>query len=290
MKLNMRILPNLLYLRAFEAVSRHLNISKAADELFVTPSAVSQQIKALEEDLGVSLLDRSQHRIKLTTAGQEYALTLFNVFNILRQASTKVRAYKNKPSIRIGVHNTLGIKCLIPKLNTFYETYPNINIQLLIFHEQNSPTDVDIEIVYHEAGPTSSDIKLINDYLVAIQAAKDNKTLKKARMINVSSSIRHEDWPRWLKAAKIKAPETSPITFRETMQAIEAAKNGLGIFVTHYLFVKEELDRKTLKLAHPLKLKIPQAFYLKANEDVQKTPYFAAVKEWLIAHVFLDKK
>ena len=285
----MRILPNLIHLRAFEAVARHLNISKAGDELFVTHSAVSQQVKALEEDLGVSLINRSGHKIKLTAAGQEYAESIISIFNRLRQVSKKVRSTKNQSIIRLGVPNTLGLKCLIPKLGLFYDTYPDSQIQLLIFHDQNEPDDVDIEISYGERQGIDADMILAEDRLVAIKSPHYKASLENdARLIRVTPTMRQQDWPLWLAALKIEVDTSNMISFHETLQAIQAAENGLGIFVTHEIFVREDLKQNKLRLAHALMVTTDKVFYLKASDSAQETPRFQEVKAWLRDGVFKD--
>ncbi len=285
----MRILPNLLHLRAFEAVARHLNISKAGDELFVTHSAISQQVKALEEDLSVSLIDRSGHKIKLTAAGQEYAESIISIFNRLRQVSKKIRRYKNKSIIRLGVPNTLGLKCLIPKLGLFYDTYPDSQIQLLIFHDQNEPDDVDIEIGYAERQGIDADMILATDQLVAIKAPSYKTPIDQARLLKVTSPMRQQDWPQWLAATNLTLDTSNMISFHETLQAIQATENGLGIFVTHETFIKEDLKQNKLDLAHPAMASTNNVFYLKASDSVQETSRFKEVKAWLRNNVFNEK-
>ena len=278
----MRILPNLIHLRAFEAVARHLNISKAGDELFVTHSAISQQVKALEEDLGVSLINRTGHKIKLTAAGQEYAESIISIFNRLRQVSKKIRSSKNQSIIRLGVPNTLGLKCLIPKLSLFYDAYPDSQIQLLIFHDQNEPDDVDIEISYGDPQGIDADMILAQDRLVAIKSPTHKDKLNAgARLIKVTPSMRQQDWPLWLTAAHLTLDTSNMISFHETLQAIEATENDLGIFVTHEIFVKEDIKQNKLCLAHPLMVPTEKVFYLKASNDIKVLPRFQEVKSWL---------
>lgn len=288
----MERLPNPMHLRAFEAVARHLNISKAGDELFVSHSAVSQQVKALEEALGVNLIDRTGHKIKLTAAGQEYAETLMSAFGKVRQVSKKIRSYKNSAMIRLGIPNTLGIKCVIPKLSLFYNAYPHIPIQLLICHESNNPPDVDIEICYGEKTEVDATMFLSDDYLVAIKApsysdnwrSQANNSLP--HVISVSAALRKNDWPQWLAAANLELDLSRAILFRETIQAIEAAENALGVLVTHKIYVNDDLKNNGLLLADPQIVKTDNVFYLKANDSIKNTRAFEEIKTWLVNDVF----
>ncbi len=291
----MERLPNLIHLRAFEAVARHLNVSKAGDELFVSHSAISQQIKALEEMLDVQLLDRRGRKIKLTEAGQEYADVLISLFTRLRQATVKVKSHKENAAIRLSVPNTLAIKCIIPKLNIFYDVYPDIALELLIYHEKTPKSEVDIEIAYGNKEDIEPDMWLSDDYLVAIKSPNCETDLKKFsskkdRLIKVNAPLRQLDWTMWLKQAKLKKSLEKDLkkalAFSETIQAIEAAENGLGIFVTHEIFVKEDLKHNKLVLADPHRVYTNKAYHLKCNLEFQHKKEFTQIRDWLVKDIF----
>lgn len=291
----MERLPNLIHLRAFEAVARHLNVSKAGDELFVSHSAISQQIKALEEMLHVQLLDRRRRKIKLTEAGQEYADTLIDVFSRLRQATQKVKSHKENAAIRLSVPNTLAIKRIIPKLSIFYELYPDIPLELLIYHEKIPKSEVDIEIAYGNKEDIEPDMWLSDDYLIAVKSPNCETDLKKYsskndRLIKVNAPLRQFDWTMWLKQAKLKKSLEKDLkkalAFSETIQAIEAAENGLGIFVTHEIFVKDDLKQAKLTLADSCRVDTGKTYYLKARQETQNRKEFKEIQHWLINSVF----
>ncbi|MEX0276928.1 MAG: LysR family transcriptional regulator, partial [Ruegeria sp.] len=150
----LRRLPQLSSLRAFEAAGRRGSIKEAALELAVTPGAVSQQIKALEADLGVPLFVRKTRAIHLTAEGQRLQPTISEAFLNIRQAVDDVRPQR-APSMRIGSTNALISKWLLPRLHNFTSKHPDIQVH--IDSEPSSHADAemtaDVEIRYCTAPP-----------------------------------------------------------------------------------------------------------------------------------------
>ncbi len=280
----MRILPNLVHLRAFEAVCRHLNISKAANELCVSHSAISQQIKALEQDLNVSLIDRSSHKIKLTAQGQDYAQTVTAVFDRLRNATLKMRQYHQARPWVFAVPNTLGLQRIIPKLSEWYEAHPELKIQLLLRRDVNEGGEADFGISYAPLDSANTGLILAEDQLVAIKAYGSDLDFKQnAALIRVSADLRKEDWPRWLEGSGVSVDWQAGFSFHETIQAIAAAKNGLGILVTHTFFVAEDLASQKLELAYPCRINTGMAYYFKAKDEVGNSEALIALRDWLVS-------
>ena len=124
-------LPSLNALRAFEAAARHLSISKAADELSVTPAAVSHQVRALEQYLGVPLFRRLNRALMLTDAGQIFLPGLRDGFDALAQAVERVRAQCCEGgSLAVSVGPSFAAKWLVPRLDRFREAHPDIDIRI----------------------------------------------------------------------------------------------------------------------------------------------------------------
>ena len=125
-----RRLPPLNALRAFEAAARHLSFTKAAEELYVTQAAVSHQVKALEEALGVQLFRRLNRRLMLTDAGQLYLPALTEAFDGIDAATGRLRADENAGSLTVSVANSLAAKWLLPRLPRFRERHPEIDVEV----------------------------------------------------------------------------------------------------------------------------------------------------------------
>jgi LysR family glycine cleavage system transcriptional activator len=123
--------PSLNGLRAFEATARHLSMKVAAEELCVTPSAVSQLLRSLEEELGVSLFRRDHRALTLTEAGQALLAPVRNAFRLIADASDKVRGDPDGGAITISVTSFFAETWLIPRLDSFYALHPNIDLRIV---------------------------------------------------------------------------------------------------------------------------------------------------------------
>ena len=119
-------LPPLNFVKVFECSARHLNLRRAAEELGVTPGAVSQQIRALEMNLGMPLFERLHKKLRLTAAGQELYATSNQVLQLLQ--ATVDRLPSPRQMVRITAAPTLCTRWLVPRLSTFYERHPNVGV------------------------------------------------------------------------------------------------------------------------------------------------------------------
>jgi LysR family transcriptional regulator, glycine cleavage system transcriptional activator len=124
-------LPPLNALRAFEAAARHLSVKNAADELCVTPGAVSQMLKALELHLGVMLFKRMNRRISLTDAGQDYLPAIRNAFRQIAEATRRVATSADTGVLTVSVTPAFAAAWLVPRLRGFQDAYPEIDLQIV---------------------------------------------------------------------------------------------------------------------------------------------------------------
>src|SRR5262245_60704325 len=125
-------LPSLNALLAFETAARHSSFTKAAQELCVTQTAVSHQIKALEKELGTTLFKRTPQRISLTADGRAWARELTLVFSRLRDLNASLRraSAKERPHVSVSVIPSLGSRWLVPRLGRFFQAYPEVDVRL----------------------------------------------------------------------------------------------------------------------------------------------------------------
>jgi len=125
-----RKLPPLHLLHLFEAAGRNVSFKKAAEELFLTPSAISHQIKSLEENLGITLFTRQARGVKLTVAGTSYLTVIQEVFQKLDQGTTGLKKQYSSQSLRIATFSTLASNIIIPRLSLFQQTFPEIELNI----------------------------------------------------------------------------------------------------------------------------------------------------------------
>ncbi len=129
--MNSNRLPSLKALRGFEVVSRHMHMNQAAEELSVTPSAISHLIRSLEQDLGVKLIEKSGRNIVLTETGKQLAPRVQNTFRSLKQAIGDIREQTNSNILTVSLRPYFAVKWLSPRLSRFWNRFPEIELRLI---------------------------------------------------------------------------------------------------------------------------------------------------------------
>jgi DNA-binding transcriptional LysR family regulator len=291
----MRELPPLNTLPAFIKVAENLSFSKAADALDVTHSAVSQHIRSLENFLGKKLFYREGHKISLTPNGKAFYHIIENAINLIADATEAQKMVENSNAFTINIPPTLMARWLIPKLSEFHKKYPKIDLrfstlesQYLDFKKEN----IDFAIVYGEEKTWAEyeKQKLSHDQLVLIGNPNFfphhyslETLLNKTKAMYVDTDIRRLDWKKWCQKAGVKEPKKSErVIFQNTLQALQAAQAGIGLFVTHKFFIEQELRSQELKLYSEVVVSLPEAYYLiYRTEKLSQAPY-KIIYQWLI--------
>ena len=294
-------LPSLRALQALEATARLGGVTPAARELSVTQPAVSQQLRRLEDELGLALVDRDAAGFALTPVATAYAERLTRAFADIRAATGELRpAGDGERVVSVVVLATLAQRWLIPRLAGFQEAAPDIEVRLVTTSrlEDLARADVDLAIRMGHvgAGDGRADPLIDNQaFPVASPALLARRPLGLPRdlaahvWIRVTAPPRDEDWPRWLRLAG--TPGLAPrawLDFASSAQALEAAVAGLGIAVAHTPFVVDALAEG--------RLVAPLAIHLDENGPCHlvTTPGRAAragvvhFRDWLLTRAALD--
>lgn len=242
----MRRLPPLTALRSFEAAARLASFKNAARELSVTPGAVSQQVKALEADLGVALFVRGARTVRLTAAGQHLQPILTDALLKIRQAVDDVRPSSAK-TLRITSTNALISKWLLPRLHRFTSAHPDLQVHINSDTSFSNPSGsgADIEIRYGKEPPKSMYVETLHREMMRIVASpsflKENRVESVADLADVPVLLdvnsRNEEnvssWNIWAQHAGLASSvELSKLIQFENLpggQVIDAAIAGLGI-------------------------------------------------------------
>ncbi len=287
--------PPLNSLKAFEATARHLSLVKAAKELRVTHSAVSQQIKLLEEYLELKLIERHKRNIRLTEIGRKYAKELNAAFSMIHAATDQLL---NTQIITINMLTTFAMRWLIPRLAEFQSQHPNLEIRIStpgreIDFEHES---IDMAIYYGKGNWPDLHVDfLFDEYLVPVCApklARNFKQMNLQKIINhnnliyVKSEERGSAWQIWCKAMGLTKPKLSGnIQLQNSIQAIEAAINGLGITIAPDFFIQEEINTGRLVKLTEIKIKSPNSFYLVCSEAMLNQKKTQVLRQWLMSVV-----
>ena len=247
-------LPPLKALRAFEAAGRHRSITRAAEELNVTPGAVSRQVKLLEEWLGVALLIRSHRQINLTDTGRHYIAEISKALSLITHATRPlIKAARSRP-LRICSYPTFTQRWLIARWKEFSRQHPHIDFE---FSTSLSPMDEPVDsfdalvCLGHHAEPWEGWVALhlyriemvpvcSPDLLAAHGGTISLKDLSKFSLIR--GAPRPDDWARWLNDNHITgvASDNGPI-FENFNLATQAAIESAGILLADRVLASDEL-------------------------------------------------
>lgn len=256
---------NLKATEYFEAVARLGTVTKAAQELGVSPSAVSQQLTSLESQLGVKLFRREKRRLILTLDGDRLFQTTTQAFRALRNASSAIGRQRDMRNITIRVSPSFGVRWLGPRIATFAEQNPDWNIRVDATPDYSAfdTEAVDLDLRYGVGNwsgltvePVVNDLSLPMcnpDYLAWLQRQSDDpvEQLKHARLIDSVKTLYR--WDIWLAANQIELPDIAyPFRFDRSSMSIEMAKQGAGIALDSAVLCHGELERGELVPFAPL--------------------------------------
>ena len=234
----------------FHAVARAGSISRAADELGVTPSAVTQQIQVLEVQLGISLLSKVGRRITLTEAGERYFASVTDEIDRIVEATNTIRGYRSVTTLTIRATPTVSNKWLLPRLGAFLDNHPELEVRL---DGTNEPTDfnremVDVEIRHGDGRWPGLFVEgLTEEYFFPVcapgYAPQDGLHPSEVLNYRLIHSVKSQaQWPRWFTLANIEAPDRwKRVFFDRSHMAIDAACDGFGIALESNLMMWREL-------------------------------------------------
>lgn len=286
-----RRLPPLNSLRAFESAARLLSFTKAADELSVTQSAVSHQVKGLEDWAGIPLFRRDGRAVALTEAAQKFLPAVTQALDQLALAGRKLQAVDpGQGWLTVAVMPSFAGKWLVPRLAGFRAQHPKIDVWLASFEAQSGAlgADVDIAIRYgREDLPGLTRIKFLDEELFPVCAPQIAAQLKEpadlARVTLLHDELR-EDWAMWLRTAGITTVDSNRGPgFDDSGLLIQAAIEGLGVALGRSVLVKGDLDAG--RLVRPFATSLPggSTYSLVYPPELENAPKIKAFREWLLA-------
>lgn len=289
-------LPPLNALRAFEATARHMSFSKAADELFVTPSALSYQVRQLEENLGQKLFERLNRAIALTAAGEKLYPGIHTGLLAMSEAVNGLKNATPDDVLVVSTGPAFAAKWLAPRMYRFIEAYPDIELQLsanLKLIDLNSD-DADVAVRFGYGDYPDLHVEPIFDELVTPMCApelierglKEPSDLKNFTLLH-DDSMRHidraPDWQEWLRRAGVTNVDASRgMRFSHADHSVDAAVEGAGVALGRSSLAGRELQSGRLVAPFDIQLSTSAAFwFVCALTDLEK-PKVAAFREWLM--------
>lgn len=283
-------LPPLNTLRLFEAAGRHLSFKKAAEELRVTPSAVSHGIHSLEEWLGASLFFRTRRGLALTEAGAAYLPCVREALTTLALGSEKVPGRAVTGTLSISSAPTFAARWLVPNLPKFRVLYPDIEVVIDTAHRRvEFPVDgVDVAIrLGAEPSPKLDSVQLVQETLFPVcspdllKKSGGKIDFSRATLIHVSST--REDWAAWMKGAGLPGLNIGRgLRFDTIQMAFEAAVQGLGVAIGRTPLVDADLIAGRLVKCHERSIHGSLGYWMVNAKESSHRPEIMAFRKWIL--------
>lgn len=296
-------LPPLNALRSFEAAARHKSFRQAAEELCVSHSAISHQVKLLENYLDTLLFTRQARSVELTRAGNAYYPILRQAFDQISEATTAVIAPFGPSTLTIQLYSTFAIRWLIPRLPSFQATYPDIQVRLQTSQSDVDFTQEDVELCVMIGKKENSSLRY--DYLFSSELfpvaspalvkgknpIRSPKDLRKHTLLQVYPSAR--DWTDWLSANGL-ADSIDPddgLQFDSYELSTTTAVQGQGIALGMHPYVARDIQAGVLVDLFPDKHVIANGdWWLVCRQEKAELKRVELFRQWLIEQVKLDQE
>ncbi len=295
-------LPNLDSLIIFDAVARHESFTEAAFELALTQPAVSQRIKLLEQNMGVTLFERFHKSIRLTQRGNEFHNSVVIALNHLVAASETVKVTGGNPKLRITADVAFLGCWLKPRLKQLSQVFPGIDFDVIATDDPDSYHDPssDLAILHGSGQWTGHRVNLLfleevfpvcsPSYIEEHGPMSSVADLQHARLIDLLyEKWTWMNWTIWL--SEMGVPYTNVVrTLRSNHYetTIEAARDGLGVALGWRHFVDEGLRDGTLVTPFSESIKTSNGYYLLTTGNRKENELITAVSDWLRSQVKSD--
>lgn len=281
-----RSLPPLHLLQLFEAAGRHSSFKKAAEELFLTPSAISHQIKSLEKNLGIVLFTRATRGVKLTSAGEKYIVTVQEIFHLLDHGTSSLKrefsSQTQSTLLRISTIPTIASNIIIPNLGLFQQAFPSVELRIETSMDLIDLRYDDFDLALrlgsgNYPGVISEKIFDLQVTPLCSPTFAEKYNLSNVKQIMSVPLIQHSNmkgsWSQWGNAVGIANVESnSSLSLGSYDAAIQAAQQGLGLVLG--AIPLENLALKSGLLVQPFKEKnhfFPKCFAVYHPRDKERS-------------------
>lgn len=288
-----RQLPSLSALECFESSGRHLSFTRAAKELHLTQSAVSRQIRTLEDQIGVQLFERRRQGLRLSVDGAAYLPTIRAALDRIEMATLQLLANQGTAGIlNIAVLPTLGARWLIPRLPSFRAKAPDITVNILtkLRAFDLDAENIDVAISYGDASwPNTVSYQLMGETIAPVcspELLKNAPTLRNPEDLGSQTLLqlatRPDAWKTWFDGIGFTSANAARgPTFEHFSMVVQAAMAGLGVAVVPLFLVADELSNGQLIMPFKLPVLSPHRYYMVCPEGRQNVYRIKQFRSWL---------
>ncbi len=288
-----RFLPSISSLLALEAVDRLGSASAAAQELSLTQSAISRQLRAMEDQMEVHLIDRANMRLGLTPAGREYAASVRVVLNQMAQASLKLKANPTGGSLNLSILPAFGVNWLAPRLKGFSDLYPEVTINI---NTRLRPFDFTSES-FHAAihfgardWPGVHYLPLLQEQVIAVGGKdllqgvpRQPGDLLTLPLLHLET--RAQAWGHWFASNGVETADLSGMLFDQFATMIQAAVHGLGVALVPTYLAQEHLSAGRLIEAAQSETVSLGSYYLVWHEGKDHYEPLQKFRKWISTQI-----
>ena len=296
-----RTLPPLDLLRGFDSAARHLSFTRAAAELFITQSAVSRQIQALEEFVGEPLFERRHKALALTAAGAAYHRSVAAALDQVREATRKLRDARRGHVLTVTTTVSFASAWLVPRLARFRRENPGIDVRITATHEVVDLERDGIDVAVRDCAVASAPpgaVHLVGEHMAAMCSplyAREAKAQKKP--LNRPEDLRHHvlinlhdpsgrwpwlSWAQWLEANGAQDFEpAATLSFDQYDQVITAAVHGQGIALGRMSITQVHRQEKRLVPLFGRRQCLERGYYLVFARDAAERPEVKRFRDWM---------
>ena len=290
-------MPTLRGLQAFEAIGRCGTVSAAARDLGVSPGAISQQVRNVEQSLGLTLLERKGRRVELTSWGRLYYEEIAKGFRQFAHAAEALERARNQSGIVLSGLTSVINKWISRKIFDWQALHPDAAIRVIGKDEEPRIgfEQVDFRITYgRRVAVHEHYTELFTDWIVPVCAPgllwhrplESPADILKFPLLNVEWEMGYLPAPQWSDWARLVnasgGQRLSSLSFTLSSTAIDAAVNGRGFVLAQVSMIADELASGSLLIPYDIRMKLPESYFLAWDRSALEKPFGAAFHKWLV--------
>jgi LysR family glycine cleavage system transcriptional activator len=292
-----RRLPVLNTLRAFEAAARHGSFTRAAEELCLTQGAISHQVKALEDELGVKLFNREHQRLVITQAGRAYLVEVRDALDRIAIATERLVERQSSGALTISTSPDFAAKWLVHRLGKFAESHPEIDLRLsaAMHHVDFAREDVDVAVRHGKGDWEGLHVeRLCAEQLFPVCSPR---LIENGKLTAPSDILKfpllhldaRSDWATWLERAGVSGADVSrgPIMNHASM-LIDAAIDGQGIALARSVLAAWDLVHGRLVRPFAQGLPLSRSYWIVCPKATASLPKIRTFSKWMLAEAAED--
>lgn len=292
-----RYLPSSTALKCFEASVRHLSFTKAAQELHLTQSAVSRQIRNLEDFLGRELFIRLNKRLVLTGSGAAYFKEVVPLLDGMENASLRVLHREDEKTVlTLATLPTLGSYWLVPRLAEFHRLYPAFQIKVKVLDSASNVEPDAVDVLLHYGGdnwPRAVSHHLMNEMVSPVCSPELLRQIGKhdwgpqdvTRFPLLHLSTRINAWPDWMEANEVIPHSYAGASFEHFHMLLSAAQAGMGVAIIPTIMLADALTSGTLVAPFGSPMKTPHEYFLSYPADKADLEQVVTFRDWLLGNL-----